>query len=81
MNEMCTYPTPKIIRESSQGLTQLAIRDEMLARREIECVGVIDEGMTYSLCQQLRYLKNDDPNGRITIFFNSPGGEVQSGLA
>ncbi|MBR3313007.1 MAG: ATP-dependent Clp protease proteolytic subunit [Atopobiaceae bacterium] len=81
MSKLYTYPTPHIIRESSRGLELIDIRDEMLANREVECVGVIDDDMTYSLCQQLRYLSKDDPRERITIYFNSPGGEVQSGLA
>ncbi len=81
MSKLYTYPTPHIIRESSRGLELIDICDEMLANREVECVGVIDDDMTYSLCQQLRYLSKDDPRERITMYFNSPGGEVQSGLA
>ncbi|MBR3225626.1 MAG: ATP-dependent Clp protease proteolytic subunit [Atopobiaceae bacterium] len=75
------YPTPSIIRETSQGYQSINICDEMFARREIECVGDIDETTTYSLCQQIRQLAREDECERITIFFNSPGGEVQSGLA
>lgn len=75
------YPTPNIIRETSQGYQSISICDEMFARREIECVGVIDEATTYSLCQQIRQLAKADEYERITIYFNSPGGEVQSGLA
>ena len=75
------YPTPEIIRESSRGYDAIRICDEMFSRREIECVGTIDEATTYSLCQQIRQLANDDEHEPITIFFNSPGGEVQSGLA
>ena len=75
------YPTPGIIRESSRGHDVIRICDEMFSRREIECVGIIDEATTYSLCQQIRQLANDDGHERITIYFNSPGGEVQSGLA
>ncbi len=75
------YPTPSIIRETSTGYTMVPIADDMFAHREIECVGTVDEAMTYSICQQLRQLQRDDPFEQITIFFNSPGGEVQSGLA
>lgn len=75
------YPTPAIVRETSMGLSTVRICDDMFAHREIEIVGTVDEVMTYSLCQQLRQLQREDPMGRITIFFNSPGGEVQSGLA
>lgn len=80
LNEF-VYLTPNIIRESSRGYETIPIRDEMLAHREIECVGAIDDGTTYSLCQQLRFLAREDEYERITIFFNSPGGAVQSGLA
>lgn len=73
--------TPNVIRETSRGIQAIPIQDEMLARREIECVGHIDERTTYSLCQQLRHLAYEDPNDTITVYFNSPGGEVQSGLA
>ena len=45
------YPTPEIIRESSRGYDAIRICDEMFSRREIECVGTIDEATTYSLCQ------------------------------
>lgn len=76
-----TYPTPSIIRESSTGIQTVSICNEMFSRREIECVGTVDEAMTYSLCQQLRQLQQSGPDEQITIFFNSPGGEVQSGLA
>ena len=75
------YPTPNIIRETSAGFSAVRICDDMFEHREIDCVGPVDEVMTYSLCQQLRQLQRENPTGRITIFFNSPGGEVQSGLA
>ncbi len=75
------YPTPSIIRESSQGITSVRICDEMFARREIECVGIIDQAFTYALCQQLRQLAYDDPDGEIVMYINSPGGSVQDGLA
>lgn len=73
--------TPCIIKESSTGFFRFAIRDEMLRRREVECVGEINSETVYSLCRQLRYLQAEDPEGEVTLFINSPGGEVGSGLA
>ena len=73
--------TPNIIKESSSGLFLCTIRDEMLRRRELECAGEINAEIVYSLCRQLRYLQHEDPEGEITLFINSPGGEVNSGLA
>lgn len=81
MENVMTYPTPNILRESSQGLECISLKDEFFAHREIEIAGVIDRDMAYSLCQQLRHLAQDDPRTKITIFVNSPGGSVQDGLA
>lgn len=73
--------TPRIIRETSAGDFTYDIRDEMLRRREVECVGEINAQSVYSLCRQLRYLQQQDPDAGITMYINSPGGEVTSGLA
>ena len=73
--------SPMIIKETSDGLYRHDIQDEMLLHREIECVGEIDADLVYSIIRQLRYLQRQDPNKEITMFINSPGGEVSSGLA
>ena len=76
-NQTC----PRIIKETSSGFYFYDIQDEMLQRRELECTGTIDSHSVYNLCRQLRYLQQKDPDGEITIYINSPGGEVDSGLA
>ena len=73
--------TPMIIKETSNGYIVHAIQDEMLLHREIECVGVINEDSVNALILQLRYLERIDPDEEITLYINSPGGEVSSGLA
>lgn len=73
--------SPRIMRETSSGLFLYEIQDDMLQRRELECTGTINSDSVYNLCRQLRYLQQADPNGEITMFINSPGGEVDSGLA
>lgn len=72
---------PKIIHETSSGLYFSMIQDEMLKHREIECVGEINSDSVYMLCRQLRYLQQEDPGKEITMYINSPGGEIASGLA
>lgn len=81
MADTSLYLTPNVLRESSTGIQAIPIRDELYARREVECVGEIDERTTYSICQQLRQLAHEDPSEVITLFINSPGGEITSGLA
>ena len=79
---MNTYAIcPRIVKETSAGLDLYEIQDDMLRRRELECTGPIDSDSVYQLCRQLRYLQQADPDGEITMFINSPGGEVDSGLA
>lgn len=73
--------TPHIIRETNAGYDILDIRDEMLRNREVECVGVIDAQMLNSIARQLRFLARESATEPITLFVNSDGGEVNSGLA
>ena len=79
MNE--TYYTPCVVRETAEGLTRVPIQDLLLQRRSIELVGEVNSASVSSLALQLRYLQLEDPNAEISVFINSPGGEVSSGLA
>ena len=71
--------TPMIMKETCNGYLLHTIQDEMLTHREIECVGVLNEESVNSLILQIRYLERMDPNAEITIYMNSPGGEVSTG--
>ena len=71
----------RIIRESSHGYDLIPIQDEMLSHREVELVGEVDAASVNALVRQLRYLQRQDPEGLITLFINSPGGSVDSGMA
>lgn len=71
----------KIIKETHGGMEIYDIQDEMLTRREIELVGTVDGDRVNTLIRQIRYLQHQDGEKEITLFINSPGGEVISGLA
>ena len=75
------YYIPNIIRETSEGLNQIPIQDILFQRREVECIGEITEDSVAALIIQLRYLHREAPEQEITMYINSPGGEVSSGLA
>ena len=72
---------PLILKETSRGMETCYIEDDMLGRRELECIGEISESSAYELCQQLRYLDRIDPQKEITLYIDSPGGSVSGGLA
>ena len=73
--------TPMIIRETSSGYFRCSIQEDMLTKREVECVGAITPDSAYSLTRQLRWLEQEDSSSEITMLINSPGGDVSSGLA
>lgn len=73
--------TPSIIKETSSGMFTYDIRDDMFQAREVECLGEINAESVNALIRQLRFLARQDPEAEITLYINSPGGEVASGLA
>ena len=73
--------TPCILKETSEGSIRHTIQDEMFQRREVSCTGSITMELADSLILQLRYLQAEDPGKEITMYVNSPGGDVSSGLA
>ena len=72
---------PNIIKETCNGILLYSIQDFMLTKREIECMGEINSQSVNSLIRQIRYLEAENENEEITMFINSPGGEITSGLA
>lgn len=73
--------TPHIIKEGANGTFCVNIEDELLKSREIFLTDDVDADSMNSLIKQLMYLHKTDPDSEITLYINSPGGEVQSGLA
>lgn len=72
---------PHILRESSEGISRIPVQDILLERRQVECIGKITEDTVAVISQQLRYLSTENPDKQITLYINSTGGEVNSGLA
>ena len=81
MSEYAFVSQPQIIRETAEGLNRLDIRDEMLDQRELELMTSVDAESCAVVIRGLLHLQRQDPTTPITLYINSPGGEVQSGLA
>ena len=73
--------SPLVMQETCEGLRLYDIRDEMLASRELELTGPVDAESASSVIRSMLHLQKQSPEEPITLFINSPGGEVQSGLA
>ncbi len=70
-----------ILKESVRGIERIDIEDELLSGREIFLVDSVDAKTSNELIKQLMYLQREDSTKEITLYINSPGGEVISGLA
>ncbi|MCM1062655.1 MAG: ATP-dependent Clp protease proteolytic subunit [Eubacterium sp.] len=69
-----------IIKDSVRGTDLVPIEDALLADSKIFLTSEIDATSASELIEQLMYLDRKN-SGEITLYINSPGGEVMSGLA
>ena len=69
-----------IIKETVRGFDCIAIEDELLTSREIFLVNEVNPVTSNELIKQLMYLEKQN-NDEITLYINSPGGDVTSGIA
>ncbi|MBO4375242.1 MAG: ATP-dependent Clp protease proteolytic subunit [Lachnospiraceae bacterium] len=70
-----------VIYESVRGLSAIAIEDAFLRDRKIFLIGEVNDESCNELIKQLLYMEAEDDSKPITLFINSPGGDVGSGLA
>ena len=69
-----------ILKETVRGTELIPLEDMLLEESEVFLVGEITPDTSNNLIQKLMYLDSKDL-GEITLYINSPGGEVISGLA
>lgn len=70
-----------ILKETVRGTDCIRIEDDLLSKREIFLTEEVNAATSNELLKQLMYLEGQDAGQEITIYINSPGGEVISGLA
>ena len=68
-----------ILIRSSSGITQVPVETKLLSERRIFIEGEITANTAMEFVKQLLYL-NIESEETITVFINSPGGEINSGL-
>ncbi|HUT48190.1 MAG TPA: ATP-dependent Clp endopeptidase proteolytic subunit ClpP [Alphaproteobacteria bacterium] len=72
---------PTVIEQTNRGERAYDIFSRLLKERIIFIVGGIDDVVASLVCAQLLFLESENPNKDISIYVNSPGGIVTSGLA
>ena len=68
-----------ILIRSSSGITQVPVETKLLSERRIFIEGEITANTAMEFVKQILYL-NIESEETITVFINSPGGEINSGL-
>jgi ATP-dependent Clp protease protease subunit len=72
---------PMVVEQTNRGERAYDIYSRLLKERIIFITGPIEDGMASLVVAQLLFLEADNPKKEVSIYINSPGGIVTSGLA
>ena len=72
---------PMVVEQTSRGERAYDIFSRLLKERIIFINGPIHDGMSHLVVAQLLHLEAENPSKEISIYINSPGGVVTSGLS
>ena len=72
---------PSVIQQESRGERVYDLPSRLLRERIIFLTGPIDDNVAASICMQLLFLEAENPKKEISMYINSPGGVVTSGLS
>src|ERR671917_444043 len=72
---------PVVIEQDSRGERSFDIYSRLLRERIIFIGRPIDDEIANLVVAQLLHLESDDPDKDISVYINSPGGSIYSGLA
>jgi len=72
---------PMVIESSSKGERAYDIYSRLLKERIIMLNGPVEDQMANVIVAQLLFLESENPDKDISLFINSPGGVVTSGMS
>ncbi|MDX2300797.1 MAG: ATP-dependent Clp endopeptidase proteolytic subunit ClpP [Xanthomonadaceae bacterium] len=72
---------PMVVEQTARGERAYDIYSRLLKERVIFLVGPIDDFVANVVIAQLLFLEAENPEKDISLYINSPGGVVTSGLA
>ncbi len=75
------YLVPMVVEQTTRGERAYDIYSRLLKERIIFITGPIEDEMATLVVAQLLFLEADNPKKEISMYINSPGGMVTSGLA
>ena len=72
---------PMVVEQTNRGERAFDIYSRLLKERVIFVTGPVEDHMSTLITAQLLFLEADNPKKEISMYINSPGGVVTSGLA
>ncbi len=72
---------PIIVEETPRGERSFDIYSRLLRDRIVMVCDRIEPNMANCIVAQLLFLESENPNGEISVYINSPGGDVAAGWA
>jgi ATP-dependent Clp protease protease subunit len=75
------YLVPMVVEQTNRGERAYDIYSRLLKERIIFITGPVEDGMASLVVAQLLFLEAENPKKEISMYINSPGGVVTSGLA
>lgn len=72
---------PMVVEQTNRGERAYDIYSRLLKERIIFIIGGVDDAVSTLVAAQLLYLESENPKKDISMYINSPGGIVTSGLA
>lgn len=72
---------PMVVEQTARGERSYDIFSRLLKERIIFITGQVHDGMASLITAQLLFLEAENPKKPISMYINSPGGVVTSGLA
>lgn len=80
-NPITNNLVPMVVEQTARGERAFDIFSRLLKDRVIFLNGPIDDAVSGLIVAQLLFLESENPDKDISIYINSPGGVVTSGLA
>jgi ATP-dependent Clp protease protease subunit len=72
---------PMVVEQTNRGERAYDIYSRLLKERIIFITGPIDDGVSTLVVAQLLFLEAENPKKEVSMYINSPGGVVTSGMA
>ena len=80
INENMNTLVPMVVEQSNRGERAYDIYSRLLKERVVFVVGPINDNVASLVTAQLLFLESENPKKDISLYINSPGGLVTSGL-